>query len=81
MESRLAACAQVIGPISSHYRWKGELEHASEHLLLVKTTVQRAADATAAIVEAHPYDVPEVLVTPVVGGHRPYLEWVTENID
>ena len=72
---------QIVGPIESHYRWNGAPEHATEHLLLVKTTSARAADATSAIVDAHPYDVPEVLVTPVLGGHEPYLAWVTENVD
>lgn len=72
---------QIVGPIESHYRWKGSIERSTEHLLLVKTRGDRAADATAAIVESHPYEVPEVLVTPVLGGHDPYVAWVTENVD
>ena len=67
--------------MQSRYRWQGEITQSSEHLMLIKTTGARLAEATAAIVESHPYDVPEVLATPVVDGHQPYLDWVTENVD
>lgn len=72
---------QILGPIQSRYRWEGEVTQSSEYLLLVKTVAARVDSVTATIVDAHPYDVPEVLALPVVGGHRPYLDWVTENVD
>ena len=80
VERRLAACAQVIGPIRSTYRWQGAVEHASEALLVCKTTAAGADDLVAAIESEHPYDVPEITVTPVVGGSRAYLAWVDENV-
>ncbi|HVM07534.1 MAG TPA: divalent-cation tolerance protein CutA [Acidimicrobiales bacterium] len=80
VEGAAAACVQVVGPIVSHYRWQGKTQQSSEYLLVVKTTAERADATVASIVEAHPYEVPEVLVTPVVGGHDPYLRWVTENV-
>lgn len=72
---------QILGPVQSRYRWDGEITQSSEYLLLVKTVAARVDAVTAAIVDAHPYDVPEVLALPVVGGHQPYLDWVTENVD
>lgn len=74
--ARLAACAQVDGPISSVYWWEGSVEESREWRLVFKTTAAAAAELTAFIVARHSYDTPEVLVTPVVGGHIPYLEWV-----
>ena len=79
LDARLAACVQTIGPITSRYVWNDSIETATEYLVLVKTTAGQADAAVAAIVEAHSYDVPEVLVTPVIGGHAPYLEWVAGN--
>lgn len=71
---------QVVGPITSHYRWKGELTTATEWLLLCKTVAEHADAVTDAIARAHPYDVPEVLVTPVLGGHPAYLSWLAGEV-
>lgn len=76
----LAACAQVGGPITSLYRWEGRVERDDEWVLTVKTATAALDAVVGAIVEAHPYDVPEVLVTVVHGGHRAYLEWVGEQV-
>jgi periplasmic divalent cation tolerance protein len=81
LDRRLVACVQILGPVQSRYRWDGEITQSSEYLLLVKTVGARVDAVTQAIVDAHPYDVPEVLALPVVGGHQPYLDWVTENVD
>ncbi len=76
---RLAACANVVGPIHSVYRWQGAVEEAAEHLLLVKA---RAADLPAleARVRAlHSYQVPEVVALRVTAGSAPYLAWLAES--
>lgn len=75
----LVACAQVSGPISSTYRWQGSVEHAEEWLLSARTVPDRIEGVVAAIRTAHPYDVPEVVATPVVGGDPAYLAWVVEE--
>jgi periplasmic divalent cation tolerance protein len=76
VEERLAACVNVVPGVSSIYRWRGAVEEASEVLMLVKTRAARA-DALAARVQAlHPYELPEVVVLPVRGGSRAYLQWV-----
>jgi len=80
LEPRLAACVQVVGPITSRYWWEGTLETATEWLCLAKTTDDRAGAAVAAVVAAHSYDTPEVIVLPVVAGHADYLEWVGRTV-
>lgn len=77
VEARLAACAQVVGPISSVYRWRGRVETAREWQVLFKTT--RYDDLAAHIGERHSYDLPEVVATPIVAGTAPYLNWIAEE--
>ncbi|MDT0326805.1 divalent-cation tolerance protein CutA [Nocardiopsis lambiniae] len=76
---RLAACAQVGGPITSHYRWEGEVRRDEEWTVVLKTAEDRLDDLTARIVREHPYDVPEVVAVPVVGGNPSYLAWVRDE--
>jgi periplasmic divalent cation tolerance protein len=76
VEGRYAACVQLVGPIVSTYRWQGRVETATEWQLQCKTAPDRVADLVGYLSAGHPYDVPEVVVTPVVGGHPAYLAWV-----
>ena len=75
--ARLAACVQVLGPIVSTYRWQGAVETAEEWLCLAKTTSRRFAALAAHLDAHHPYDVPELVATPVTAGSDAYLRWVT----
>jgi periplasmic divalent cation tolerance protein len=77
---RLAACAQVQGPIRSTFRWKGEVDQSSEWYCHLKTTRRRVAALAARIAELHSYDVPEILALQVVAGHTPYLDWVEQEV-
>jgi len=74
--AELAACVQIAGPITSVYRWQGEVERAEEWLLLAKTTPARYEALEAAIIEAHSYDVPEIVAVPIERGSAAYLEWL-----
>ncbi|HMK63319.1 MAG TPA: divalent-cation tolerance protein CutA [Acidimicrobiales bacterium] len=76
VEQRLAACAQVSGPISSTYWWKGTVERSTEWMCTFKTTEDRVAGLTAALRDAHPYDVPELVVTVLSGADDDYSAWV-----
>lgn len=76
VEQRLIACGTVLPGATSIYRWKGALEEAREAVVLMKTTEARVAALTAALPALHPYEVPELVVVPVTGGHRPYLDWL-----
>ena len=75
LEADLAACIQEV-PITSRYRWQGEVQREGEILLLVKTSSGAADAAMAAIAEHHPYDVPEILAVPATGGSPAYLRWL-----
>jgi periplasmic divalent cation tolerance protein len=74
--ARLAACAQVDGPITSTYRWGGQLETAEEWRITFKTTAEQYPALEAHLRAEHPYDTPEVIATAVVAGSPDYLAWV-----
>lgn len=76
VEARAAACAQVVGPITSIYRWKGGVAQAEEYLVVMKTSAGRYADLERCIRGVHGYDVPEIVATPIVAGGRDYLDWI-----
>jgi len=76
VEKRLAACVQIIGPITSTYRWQGKIEMAEEWMCLIKSRRDLYEALEEAIREVHPYDVPEILAVPVVAGSRDYLVWL-----
>lgn len=80
VEARLAACVNVLPQVRSVYRWEGEVCVDEEVTLLIKTTASRLSALTEALVEAHPYDVPEVIALPITEGHQPYLDWVAEVV-
>ncbi len=76
VEQNLAACVQVIGPITSTYRWEDAVETAREWLCLIKTEQARYAAVEVAIIAIHPYAVPEILAVPVTVGSAAYLAWL-----
>ncbi|HOK06066.1 MAG TPA: divalent-cation tolerance protein CutA [Syntrophales bacterium] len=78
VEERLAACVQVVGPITSVYRWKGEVEEAPEWLCLIKTRAGLYERVEAAVKALHSYEVPEILAWRVTAVSASYLAWVTE---
>jgi periplasmic divalent cation tolerance protein len=80
VEERLAACAQVHGPISSTYRWEGKIERATEWYCHLKTTAGRLPALQARIAELHPYDVPEIIAVPILDGNPDYLSWVEQTV-
>jgi periplasmic divalent cation tolerance protein len=80
VERRLAACVQVVGPITSTYHWQGKLETSQEWLCVIKTLRSRYTPLEAAIRELHSYDVPEILAFGVVAGHRDYLDWLAAEL-
>ena len=75
-EVRLAACVQIVGPITSTYRWQGKIETGEEWQCLAKTRSDLFARVEEAIRRIHPYKVPEILAVPVVAGSASYLAWL-----
>jgi periplasmic divalent cation tolerance protein len=76
VQSRLAACAQIDGPIRSVYRWQGTIEDGTEWRVLYKTTAARYAELEAYIKREHTYDTPEVIATSITAGSDEYLAWL-----
>ena len=81
VEERLAACAQIAGPIASTYRWQGAVEAASEWYCQLKTTADRAPALRRRLRELHPYEVPEIIAVPIVDGDPDYLRWIEESVN
>ncbi|MBN1106533.1 MAG: divalent-cation tolerance protein CutA [Deltaproteobacteria bacterium] len=80
VEKRLAACAQIAGPILSVYWWKGRMEEAEEWLLILKTRKDLYDRLEGEIRELHPYDVPEIVAVPLAAGSPDYLRWIDEEL-
>jgi periplasmic divalent cation tolerance protein len=78
VEARLAACVNVLAEMESVYRWNDRIEHDRERQVVIKTTAARLAALTERIGQVHPYDVPEIVVIPIVDGSHAYLRWVSE---
>ncbi len=78
VESRLAACVNVVNGVRSVYWWKGRVERDEEDLLVVKTVESKVEELIRYVKEVHPYEVPEVIAVPVEKGLREYLAWVEE---
>lgn len=81
VSNRLAACINILPKMTSVYQWQGKLEQGEEHLLLIKTEQHRIADLQKAIKETHPYELPEIVVVPILSGYEPYLKWISESVD
>jgi periplasmic divalent cation tolerance protein len=78
---RLAGCVQVTGPITSTYRWLGNIETAEEWMCVIKTTQSQLPAIQNLFGEIHPYEVPELIVTPIAGGGEAYLKWLSEQVE
>jgi len=76
IQKRVAACVNIMAPCRSVYRWKGAVQHDEEHPVLIKTTRESYAALEAAIREAHPYELPEIVAVPIERGLPAYLDWV-----
>jgi periplasmic divalent cation tolerance protein len=79
VEARLAACAQIVGPLTSVFRWEGEVRTDTEWRVECKTAGDRAGALEEFLNVRHTYDLPEIVVTPVVGGSPAYLSWLVEE--
>lgn len=80
VEERLAACANILGPIASTYWWKGKVARDLEVLLILKTRRDLVAKLTSRVRALHSYEVPEVIALAVIGGNPAYLAWIDESV-
>jgi len=79
VEERLAACANLVGPIRSIYRWQDKVEDAAEHLLIIKTRASLYTALEKRVKELHPYEVPEIIAVKIERGLPQYLSWIHES--
>jgi periplasmic divalent cation tolerance protein len=78
---RLTACVNILlGPVESIYTWKGKVEKAREHLLVMKTTAARLKELEREVKRLHSYDVAEFVALPVTEGSKRYLDWVKDSV-
>jgi periplasmic divalent cation tolerance protein len=76
VESRLAACVNIIENMTSIYRWEGTVEVGEEVVLIAKTTEVSLPNLIAHVKEKHSYDCPCIVSLPVEDGHQPFLDWI-----
>jgi periplasmic divalent cation tolerance protein len=80
VEKRLAACAQLVGPIVSTYWWKDNIETAEEWQCLIKSNKSLYGEVEKAIKMLHHYETPEIIALPIVSGSEDYLEWLNGEL-
>lgn len=76
IDSRLAACANVVKGVRSIFRWENKINVETECLIIMKTTMDRFSELEEAVQRHHSYSVPEIIALPIIAGSAPYLEWV-----
>jgi periplasmic divalent cation tolerance protein len=80
VEKRIAACVQIIGPLTSYFQWQGKLDSAQEYLCLIKSRADLFPALEVEIKSMHPYEIPEILATPITNGGKEYLNWLAAEL-
>ncbi|NMC80261.1 MAG: divalent-cation tolerance protein CutA [Chloroflexi bacterium] len=79
LEKRLVACVNRVAPVHSAYIWEGAIQRDEEILLICKTRAELVEEQLVPVVRSvHPYEVPEIIALPILGGHGAYLNWIDE---
>jgi len=78
---RLAACVNILPAGHSVYEWQGKVEHESEHVLLIKSRIDRLPALESRLLEVHPYELPEFIAVPIEEGLSSYLSWIDRQLD
>jgi periplasmic divalent cation tolerance protein len=76
LNDKLIACANILGPVTSLYRWSGNIERAEEYLVLMKSRKDLFERLVEVVKTTHSYEVPEILALPIVEGSNTYLDWL-----
>ncbi len=76
LSKKLIACANIVGPVASHFHWEGKIEQTEEYLILMKTRADLFSKLEEKVRALHSYEVPEILALPIVKGSEAYLEWL-----
>jgi len=78
LKEKLIACANIINPVTSFFRWSGKVDRAEECLVVMKSRMDLFAELAECLKGLHSYEVPEVLALPIVEGSKAYLDWMSE---
>jgi len=78
-EEQLVACVNIIPNIESVYRWNGKIENSNEIILIAKTVDQNVKKTIQRIKQLHKYDVPDIIVLPIIGGLKDYLDYISKE--
>ncbi len=81
LETKLAACVQILPPMKSFYFWEGTIQKDTEHLLLIKTLAEKFAELETFIKENHSYEVPEIIALPAEKISVNYMDWVKDYME
>jgi len=79
VEEQLVACVNIIPNVESVYRWKGNIEEDNEYILIARTTDDNVEKTIQRIEQLHTYELPDIVVLPVTGGLKDYLEYVSNE--
>jgi periplasmic divalent cation tolerance protein len=80
VQAKLAACVNIVPAGQSIYMWKGKICQETEHIAIIKTTDNCYPELENYIKEQHPYELPEIISTPIVSGSKDYLYWITNGL-
>lgn len=80
LDKKLIACANVVGPVVSHFHWKNKIECAEEFLVLMKSRSDLFNQLSEAVAKLHSYEVPEIIALPLEAGSSAYLDWLSTSL-
>lgn len=76
LDLKLIACGNIVGPISSIFRWSGKIEDVKEYFIVMKSQEELFEKLSSEVEALHSYTVPEILALPIVKGSKNYLNWL-----
>ena len=79
VDEQIVACVNIIPEIESYYRWKGKIENDKEIVLIAKTVDKNVKKTIQRIKKLHSYDLPDIIVLPIIGGHKEYLDYIVNE--